>query len=105
MFTFFLHYYFLFAQYLYADLTLCHISMVISSAMAKSPWQHHLQQRRHQHGSTTTLRHSQVDSASTSCHDQHHLGSSVTNMTQGLGGYFPDLHSELEDHCQSSSMA
>jgi hypothetical protein len=38
-------------------------------------------QRHHQHGSTTTLRHCQVDLALTSRHDQCHLGSTVSNMT------------------------
>jgi hypothetical protein len=28
----------LFSEYLYADLTRCHISMVVGSATTKSPW-------------------------------------------------------------------
>jgi hypothetical protein len=45
-------------------------------------------QRRHQHESTATLHHGQVDSALTSCHDQHRPGTAITNMTQGLGMHF-----------------
>jgi hypothetical protein len=51
----------LFSQYLYVDLTRCHISMVIDSAMTKSPWQHH-----RQHDSIETSRCSQVTSTALS---------------------------------------
>jgi hypothetical protein len=55
----------LFSQYLYADPTRCHISMVVSSAMAMLPWQ----------------RHRQHDSAPTS-HRGQVLSSTITSMTQ-----------------------
>jgi hypothetical protein len=68
IFTFFLLYYFLFTQYLYADQTTCHISMIIDSDIAPRPM-------------LTRQRHSQHDSVATSRHDQRRLGSTIASMT------------------------
>jgi hypothetical protein len=85
IFTSFLLYYFLFTQYLYADQTMCHVSMVISNATSNiastaplparlgrditpqpmSPWQRHRQQ----------------DSTATSRHDQRRLSNAISTMT------------------------
>jgi hypothetical protein len=51
----------LFSQYLYVDLTRCHVSMVVDSAMTKSPRQHH-----QEHDSTPTSHCGQVASAAPS---------------------------------------
>jgi hypothetical protein len=51
----------LFSQYLYADLTRCHVSMVNGSATTKSSRQHH-----RQHDLVETMRRDQVASATSS---------------------------------------
>jgi precorrin-4 methylase len=60
----------LFSQYLYADLSRCHISMVIGSATTKSPRQHHLRL-----DSIETSRHSQLASVASA---QAWLGRDIT---------------------------
>jgi hypothetical protein len=70
IFTFFLLYYFLFAQYLYVDEARRHISMVVGNAMSNVIPAHHCK-----HDSTVTTHHRQHDSSATTRHGQRRLGS------------------------------
>jgi hypothetical protein len=94
IFTFLLLYCFLFAQSLYADQTRRHVSTVVGNATINidlampqpmSSWQHDRQQdsaatshhEQHRLGSTTA----NVASTATLHHSQHRIGSTIASIT------------------------
>jgi hypothetical protein len=82
----FLLYYFLFAQYLYADQTKLQVSMVIGNAMANvgsaSTSRHGHRRLDNAIISKTRQRRHQYDSVVTSLHGHHCLGNAITSMTR-----------------------